>query len=145
MSQYLWWERALGELGIEEWPGEAHNPRVLEYHSVTGRWSRDEVPWCASFVAWCVQPWRELPSRPALARSWRKWGSEVEPTLGAVCVIKRRKRGPDRRTGSRGGYHTGLFCNWSRGGAIIYSGNASNRVGFDYYSKARYEFLAFRG
>ena len=40
--------------GVEELPGAAHNPRILEYHRTTilghGAASKDETPWCSSFV-----------------------------------------------------------------------------------------------
>jgi uncharacterized protein (TIGR02594 family) len=143
-----WLERALMEIGVTEWPGAAHNPRVLEYHSTTtlGDWgrSRDETPWCSSYVNWCVLPYAE-PTDNALARSWLKWGVEVEPELGCVCVIKRRRKGRDRRTGSRGGYHVGFYMNHTRSGIVMLSGNAQNRVGIDPYFSRSYEVLAYRG
>lgn len=142
-----WLEVALGELGVCEYPGDAHNYRILEYHATTtlGDWgrSRDETPWCSSYVNWCVSQYCEGTDN-ALARSWLRWGVACEPELGCVCVIKRRRKGSDRRTGSRGGYHVGFFLDRSRGGVVLCSGNAGNRVGIDVYSKRNYEALAFR-
>jgi len=142
-----WLEVALGELGVSECPGGEHTYRILEYHATTtlGDWgrSRDETPWCSSYVNWCVGQY-VAGTDNALARSWIRWGVGCEPTLGCVCVIKRRKKGSDKRTGSRGGWHVGFFINYSRGGVVLLSGNASNRVGIDTYSKRNYEVLAFR-
>ena len=139
-----WFERGLGELGVAELPGAEHNPRILEYHAVTGGWSRDEVPWCGSFTAWCMDPYYVPPERAALARSWIRFGEPSDERLGAVCVIKRRQSGADRRTGSRGGYHVGFFVNRSRAGLVLLSGNSQNRVGVDWYSNRRYEIKALR-
>ena len=142
-----WLETAFGELGVCELPGSEHEPRILEYHDSTslGDWgrSRDETPWCSSYVNWCVSMYCTGTDN-ALARSWLTWGVECEPELGCVCVIKRRKRGSDKRTGSRGGWHCGFYLDHSRGGVVLLSGNASDRVGIDTYSKRSYEFLAFR-
>ena len=142
-----WLEVALGELGVWETPGREHTYRILEYHSTTtlGDWgrSRDETPWCSSYVNWCVSQYADGTGN-ALARSWLRWGRACEPGLGCVCVIKRRRRGSDRRTGSRGGWHVGFFINYSRGGVVLLSGNAQNRVGIDTYSKRNYEVLAYR-
>jgi uncharacterized protein (TIGR02594 family) len=143
-----WLEPALSQLGVKEWEGEANNPRILEYHRHTtmGDWgkSRDLTPWCASFVGWALIRGRKEPSYSALARSYISWGVETKPRLGAVCVIKRRKRGSDKRTGSRGGYHVGFWMNASRNGYVLLSGNAQNRVGIDWYSERRYELKALR-
>lgn len=145
-----WLEVALGELGVCEYPGKAHNYRILEYHSTTslGDWgrSRDETAWCSSYVNWAVEEALGcgVGTGNALARSWLHWGKACEPVLGCVCVIKRRARGGDKRTGSRGGWHVGFFINYSRGGVVLLSGNAQNRVGVDTYSKRIYEVNAFR-
>jgi len=142
-----WLEAAFDELGVAECPGAEHTYRILEYHAVTtlGDWgrSRDETPWCSSFVNWCVHFDAE-PSRSALARSWLHWGKACEPTLGCVCVLKRRKKGPDKRTGSRGGYHVGFYLGPSKKGVILLSGNASDRVGIDWYAKHRWDVMAYR-
>lgn len=51
-----WLEIARGELGQREIKGDAHNPRILEYHqSVRGKITSDETPWCSSFVNWAME------------------------------------------------------------------------------------------
>jgi uncharacterized protein (TIGR02594 family) len=144
-----WLETAFEELGIEEWPGAEHNPRVLWYHAATDLNKRDrltdEAAWCGSYTARMVLEAGFTPPQKAFrARNWMRWGEECKPVLGCVCVIKRRKKGSDKRTGSRGGYHVGFFLDFSRGGVVLLSGNASDRVGIDTYSKRSYDFLAFR-
>ena len=144
-----WLVAGILDIGVVELPGREHTQRILEYHSNTGKWSRDEVPWCGSAVeTWLVEAGFEGLGRPgALARSWAKWGRPadvIESKLGAICVLKRRRTGADARTGSRGGFHVGLYINRSRGGWAMLSGNASDRVGIDVYSKRRYEVVALR-
>jgi len=142
-----WLVLALSDAGIAEVKGPEHHPRIIEYHSNTGKWSRDEVPWCGSAVeTWLVEAGYEgLGRKGALARSWSRHGRPSDKDeLGAICVIKRRRRGSDARTGSRGGYHVGLFLSRSRGGLVMWSGNASDRVGADLYSLRRYELISMR-
>ena len=141
---------ALGELGVEEWPGDEHNPRILEYHAATSLHSgaalTDEAAYCGSFMAWV---WKgegfELPDKAFRARSWLKAGVRAEePELGDVCVVKRIKRGSDKRTGSRGGWHVGQWVNSTRGGFILLSANVGDRVGVDFFSTRRWDIKALR-
>lgn len=142
-----WLVLAQTDYGVVEVKGAKHHPRILEYHSHTGKWSRDEVPWCGSAVeTWLVEAgYIGLGRDGALARLWKGYGRPAgEDELGAICVLKRRRRGSDARTGSRGGYHVGLLLSLSRGGLVMWSGNASDRVGADWYSGRRYERIALR-
>ena len=147
MTVPRWLDEALQDLGVEELPGPKHSIDVVRYHSHTGKWSNDEVPWCGSAVeTWIVDSgYKGLGRKGALARSWGSWGRPaVNDELGAICVLRRRKKGPDKRTGSRWGYHVGFFLSYSRGGVVVWSGNASDRVGADFYSKRKWEAYAMR-
>jgi uncharacterized protein (TIGR02594 family) len=142
-------EIAEDEIGVREYRGDKHNPRILQYHATTtlGDWgrSRDEVPWCSSFINFCVTRSGLSGTDNALARSWMDWGIPVDvPMLGDIVVIKRRKRGHDALTGSRGGYHVGIFVRASRGRLRLLSGNARNAVRYSYYSRSRYDVMAIR-
>ena len=49
-----WLEIALKEVGVSEIKG-GENKRILEYHaSTTLKAKEDEIPWCSSFVNWCM-------------------------------------------------------------------------------------------
>lgn len=91
-NELSWMKIAEGELGEKEISGSKHNPRILEYHSTTGGFSSDEVPWCASFVNW-VMIKAGLKSRSsgginwALAASWLKYGKACELKPGAIVVV----------------------------------------------------------
>lgn len=140
---------AAGELGVTEFPGKRHNPRILEYHATTtlGDWgrSRDETPWCSSFINWVnVQAGIEGTSN-ALARSWLRWGVRSEVTIaGDIAVIKRIRAGRDARTGSRGGYHVGIILRERRRSVQLLSGNVSNRVGVDWFSLRKWDVIDIR-
>ena len=142
-------EIAEDEIGTKEYAGDKHNPRILQYHATTtlGDWgrSRDEVPWCSSFINWCVTKAGLEGTDNALARSWMDWGIPVDvPMLGDIIVLKRRRRGSDALTGSRGGYHVGIFVRASRGRIRLLGGNQRNAVRYSYYSQRRYEIKAIR-
>ena len=144
-------EVAFGELGVEEWPGQQHNPRILEYHAVTtlGDWgrSRDETPWCSSFCCWVHEQVGRSHTHNALARSWLRWGYRRRPWFGDIVVLQlsRATRRARQRTGSaRGGYHVGWFIDWTRGGLILLSGNVDDRVGVDFYSLQRWDVRGVR-
>jgi len=140
-------EIAEDDIGVKERRGDRHHPRILQYHSNTGRWSRDEVAWCGSAMeTWVIEAGLKGLGKPgALARSWMKWGIPVDvPMLGDVVVLKRRRRGSDAITGSRGGYHVGIYIRASKGRIRLLGGNQRNAVRYSYYSQRRYEVKAIR-
>lgn len=90
-----WITVALKELGTKEIPGSGSNPRVEQYHDAVGLpWAKDDVPWCGSFVGFCLlKAGYKIPKHAYRALSWLYWGvSAHKPVLGAVAV-KRRKGG----------------------------------------------------
>jgi uncharacterized protein (TIGR02594 family) len=147
VPRYL--EIAEDEIGVKEFKGKEHHPRILEYHDTTtlGSWgrSRDETPWCSSFINFCVTKAGLEGTNNALARSWMSWGLGVDvPMPGDIVVLKRRKRGSDARTGSRGGYHVAIFIRASRGRVRLLGGNQRDAVRYSWYSQRRYDIKAIR-
>jgi len=136
---------AENEIGVQEWPGKEHNPRILEYHATTtlGDWgrSRDEVPWCSSFVNWCF--WRAgiEGTDNALAISWRYWHTQVKPIEdfqpGDVMVLKRKKR-------KRGGYHVGFPYGVDARHVALLGGNQDDMVQMSVYSRRKWDIIAVR-
>lgn len=142
-----WLLGAIDDIGVAEIKGPKHEPRIIEYHSNTGKWSRDEVPYCGSAVeTWLVEAGIKGLGRPgALARNWGRYGRPAgKDELGAICVLRRRKGGPDASTGSRWGYHVGIFQNLSRGNVVMTSANKDDRVGTDTYNRRLWETYAMR-
>jgi len=131
----IWVDLAKKELGVKEIKGEKHNPRILEYHSVAGGFSTDEVPWCGSFVAFIMlKTGFKLPKYPARAKSWLNFGkSSVVPVYGSIAVKSRK-----------GGGHVCFVIGQSNDGKYLFclGGNQNDEVNIRKYPKN--VFLDFR-
>lgn len=133
---------------------KVHNPRILEYHAATTlHASEDEVPWCASFVNWCLQRVGLTGTRSALAASFRTWGRAlVAPRVGCVVVLARRDRAPDAETGSPTGMHVGFWMGQDgestgdapHGHVTVLGGNQSDAVTVAQFSLVVWEIVALR-
>ena len=130
-----WYRLARRELadGIEEWgePGE-HNPRIIEYHaSVPAGFTENEVPWCSSFVNWCMEQAGITGTNSAAARSWERWGKKLaEPKVGAIAVFWR-----ESKTSGLG--HVGFFVSEKTHSITVLGGNQGDRVSVAAYPKEK--------
>ena len=126
-----WLVTALEEIGTTEVPGNANNPRVVEYHKATTlKASLDSVPWCAAFCNWCLMQNRIVGTDSARARSFLNWGTDVpldKWKLGAIAVFS---RGNNPAEG-----HVGFLLDVYGGMYDIISGNTSNRVRITKYGR----------
>jgi len=162
---------AESQLGVKEKRGSKHHPAILRYHATTtlGAWgrSRDETPWCSSFVNWCfvkangpLEPgsqhwlpkkgiWVWGPTNNALARSWATWGSPCQQSnlaiaaLQPVAVLKHRL-GKARSVGSRGGYHVIFPYRITKRWISGIGGNQGDAVTFKRFSRRRWDLVALR-
>jgi uncharacterized protein (TIGR02594 family) len=130
-----WYRTAKREMddGTVEVPGASeHNPRILEYHaSVTGGFDENEIPWCSSFVNWCMEQADIRGTDSAAARSWEKWGKKLsKPKRGAVAVFWR-----DSKTSPKG--HVGFYVDENSTHVSVLGGNQGDRVSIEKYPKAR--------
>lgn len=93
--KFSWLTIAEKEMGVKEIAGADDNPRVLEYHATTTlRATDDSVPWCSSFVNWCMQQAGYKGTNSARALSWQEWGSEcIDFVPNGSVVVMRRKGG----------------------------------------------------
>ena len=117
-----WFEVAQGELGVKEYAGPSHNPRIAEYAARTTLAAKDdETPWCSSFVNWCLWKAKLDGTGSAAARSWLDWGVPLKkPVVGCVTVFR---RGTSPTSG-----HVAFFIQ-DRGSLIdVLGGNQSNQV-----------------
>lgn len=92
-TQAPWMPFASGEIGKNE---EKNPDRVKEYHKVGGGSAMSEsVPWCCSFVNWCLIQSSHKGTRSALARSHSNFGQAAGTPIpyGAIIVLK-GSRGP---------------------------------------------------
>lgn len=115
-----WMLAAAGELGISEIYGKRNNPRIVAYHATTTLGaSADEVPWCSSFVNWCMERAGVKGTDSAAARSWDSWGLPSVSQVGCVVTFP-RTGGSGRHVAFVAGYH---------GNTLFHlGGNQSDRV-----------------
>lgn len=130
-----WLSVARAELGVAERPGTADNPRIVEYHSATSlRAMHDEVPWCASFVCWCLEQVGVAHTSSASARSFLTWGKPCVPTEGCVVVLRR---------GNPPSGHVGFYLRPHLPGRIhVLGGNQGNAVTITSFDES--DVLAYR-
>ncbi len=139
-----WLVIAAAEIGQREIVGVRHNARIIEYHRTTGlRATTDEVPWCASFVNWCVREAGLRGSNSALASSWLSWGvASSAPRAGAVTVIY--NAGAANSALSRTGNHVGFLLRQTDEHFVLLGGNQSNRVRVSSFARAQWALRGFR-
>lgn len=150
MNSTPWLTIAKSYVGLKEIPGKLHNPTIIgwlkKFALNIGRWGkgRDETPWCAVFVSQALDAAGYRTSEDARAASYVTYGRPSKFVPGAVIVIKRKRKGADRATGSRAGYHVGFLIETQRHYYKILGGNQRNRVSVALYSKKGYDVKAIR-
>ena len=84
-----WIAVAKEEVGVKEIAGKDHNPKIIEYHSLTsGKFQDDETPWCSSFVNWVMFQVGIKGTNSAGAYSWKDWGQKLDkPAYGSLAVV----------------------------------------------------------
>jgi uncharacterized protein (TIGR02594 family) len=128
--------------GVGEIAGPDDDPRVVEYHQTTTLAATDdEVPWCSSFVNWCMKGGGVEYTKSARARSWLKWGMTLPDRwipYGAVLILKRgigAQPGPNVIDAPG---HVGFFAGYaSPKHLLLLGGNQSNAVNISIYELDR--------
>jgi len=121
-----WMKRAMSYLGLKEYRGSKHNPKILEWWvKIRMGFTDDETPWCAGFVGGVLEELGIRSTRSAAARSyhWKRWGRVLkEPCVGAIVVFWRKKR--------KGPYgHVGFVVGRDQhGNLMVLGGNQGNAV-----------------
>ena len=115
-----WMKIARAELGQAEDPSGS-NPRIEAYHASTaGGAADDAVPWCASFVNFCVKAAGLQGTNSKSARAWIDWGVDAGDFVpGCIVVLKR---------GSPPKGHVGFFAGFESGRIKLLGGNQGDRV-----------------
>lgn len=129
-SDLPWLRIALGEVGVKEFPGNADNPRIVEYLHSTNlpapSRNNDETYWCSAFVNWCVERAGYEGTDSAWARSWLNWGKKIDtPRKGCIVVFKRDSGG-----------HVGFYMGETETTIKVLGGNQSNEVNISGYRKS---------
>lgn len=121
-----WITQAEKYIGTKEIEGREHNPQVIEWWKFIGEdYVDDETPWCAAYVGGILEEIEIRSTRSGWARSYRHWGQECEPTLGAIAVFK-------RGDGGHVGFVMGVDAS---GDLMILGGNQSNAVNISPFSR----------
>jgi len=137
-----WLRIALEEYdrGVEEIHGAEHNPRIIEYHGATTmRASTDEVPWCSSFVCWCLMEAGVYQTQSAAARSYLTWGLPMaHHPYGSIVVLRRGSgsgsQGPDVHDAPG---HVGFLLYENKHEFQIIAGNQGDRVSIQSFERDR--------
>lgn len=136
----LWLTVAEKEIGVKEVRG-GENPRIIEYHkSTTLKAKEDEVPWCSSFVCWCIEQAGLTSTKSAAAKSWLNWGVKLEtPREGCITILKQKVRHDDK-TGTTSGYHVAFFDFINDTNRVfVTGGNQSDQVKVSSFGLANYD------
>jgi len=126
-NEPTWYLKAKQEIGVKEDP-IYENSRILEYHAVTTYGGlKDEVPWCASFVCWCLEKTGYESTKSAWAKDYSSYGKKIrKPRVGCICVFRR---------GARNG-HVAFYDSETKKGIRVLGGNQENQVKYSIYKKA---------
>ena len=137
-------------IGLKEVKGPGHNLTIVgwikRFGKNLGRWgrSRDETAWCAIFVSKVLHECGYRGTDHALASKYIRWGKPAKITPGAVVVIKRKKKGGDRVTGSHAGYHVGFLVRLTKHYIVLLGGNQRDSVRVSYFSRKGYLIMGIR-
>ena len=134
-----WLEIAEKEIGVHEITG-GENPRIVAYAATTTLAAKeDEVPWCSSFVNWCLSRAAIKGTKSAAAKSWLSWGMGINvPSLGCVCVVR------DIRQPEGHGYHVAFWQGESEGRLILLGGNQSDSVKVSSFGMTTFQVQGYR-
>ncbi|MCB9163596.1 MAG: TIGR02594 family protein [Flavobacteriales bacterium] len=133
LNEPPWLPYARAEIGVVEYPGPEHNPRIIEYlRSTSNPATSDETPWCSGFVNWCMLQAKITGTGSALARSWLGWGRELKaPEYGCIVVFDRSDpHNPDAG-------HVGFYLETTGPGLQILGGNQQNKVCITSYASRK--------
>ena len=123
------------ELGVKEF--KAGSNKVIEkYHAYATadnkKGSDDSIPWCASFVCYCLEMAGLKSTNSKSARSYENYGKLTKaPVFGDIVVFWR-----ETKTSGKG--HVAFFSGYDSSGNIkTLGGNQSDEVNVASYSKDR--------
>jgi len=129
-----WVRVARNELGVREISGDSHNRRIIEYHSTTGRFQTDEIPWCASFCTWVLQNSSCSTSGcTAAARSFSTASAVTrlsKPYFGCIIVFK-------YGSGAQWSGHVGILEEIVNQRFKVLGGNQSDSVKYSYFGRTK--------
>lgn len=129
-----WIAVAKEEVGVKEIAGKDHNPKIIEYHSLTsGKFQDDETPWCSSFVNWVMSQVGIKGTNSAGAYSWKDWGQKLDkPAYGSLAVVVNKN----------GTGHVGFVVAMTKNNnLVILGGNQKDEVRYSIYKNQNFTFV----
>lgn len=132
-SEPKWLVMARAEVGVKEWKGRKHNPKIVAYFKDARHpgMKNDETPWCAAFVGAMLERCGVPSSGSLAARSYEKWGEACEPAVG--CVVTLWRGSPTSWQG-----HVGFYVGGAGSGRIrILGGNQNDAVNIQSFPEHR--------
>lgn len=117
--------------GLEEIPGDQHNPQILEFFKTIGAtwFTADEIPWCSALMCHVAESLCLEHPKSARARDWEKVGTEVFSIAEAdVAIFK-------RGTLASGKGHVGIPLGESSNKIWTLGGNQGNKIKISPYKK----------
>ncbi len=130
VPEFSWMTIAEKEIGTKEIPGAGSNPEIEKYHATTSLGSKsDAVPWCSSFVNFCITKSGLKGTNSAQARSWVAWGKEISSFVPGCIVVLERGKPPNG--------HVGFFVGMDGSKVRLLGGNQSDSVNIASFDSAR--------
>lgn len=122
-------------LGLQEWAGAKHNPKIVEMYAASGHsWVQDdETPWCAAFVNSVLAQVGIRGTLQLNARSFCDWEREVDledAQKGDIVVFWR---------GSKSGWkgHVAFYSHHDASSIYVLGGNQGDAVSVQAYPHER--------
>jgi uncharacterized protein (TIGR02594 family) len=124
-----WMKIAVAEQGVAEAGPGLSNPRIEAYHATTaGGAEPDSVPWCSSFVNYCITKSGLQGTNSKQARSWAQWGVASDRRPGSIAVLER---------GNPPQGHVGFFVGPDDSRIRLLGGNQGDKVSIASYEAGR--------
>ena len=125
MIKPSWLLIAESQIGIREIKGPRNAPGIMAMISRAKGWlgiavNNDEVPWCGTFVASCMEAAGFASPRGAIAVRaswWETWGVPTTPRIGAILCFRRP-----------GGGHVAFYVGEDAAAYHVLGGNQSDAV-----------------
>ncbi len=135
-----WLTLARSELHTKEAPGDADNPKIVQYYADAGHpeVKHDATAWCSAALSSWLKRSGIKPSGSLMAKSYLTFGSALTaPQVGCIAVLWRGS--PNASTG-----HVGLVTSWTPTEVSILGGNQGETGEVSIETFPRYRVLAWR-